>query len=583
MSPPPGDLPAVFSVAEASAARLPRPLAAPVARVVDAIAGLSTLQALYRRSQRLPDSSFVTRVLRVLAVVVDTTGDVAAIPVTGPLVVVANHPHGALDGLVLLGVIAARRADVRVLGNALLTRIPELASSVLPVDVFASSAPQTRRSLREAQRWLAAGGVLCVFPAGEVAGASRQGDDQEGHWHDTAVRLAARVGAPVVTCAIAADGRRRFRWARRVGGRARLALLPRMLLWSRGQRVRVHVHAPVRPAVARVARADLVQHLRSRTLPVTGAQARRDVDAIVARQLAPWLDARSLAETPRFAVCWFHGREAPLVLDAIGRAREVAFRAVGEGTGRAIDLDAFDEAYVHVCLWDRVEGRLAGAYRLGVLGELPQPHAPYTATLFDFTPRFFEALGSAIEVGRAFVAAPYQRQYAPLALLWAGIGRFVAARPHCRTLFGAVSLDREYGPAARQAMLTYLTQHAAASSLETCVVPKHPLGAGAGGTRLAWAGTFATADIATLDAVVARLDPHGRGVPVLLRQYLKLGARVAGASIDPAFSDVLDVLTVVDLPSAPPALLRRFMGAAHADAYLQHWAHVPRDVPRRRA
>lgn len=544
-------------------------------RVVDRVSGLAMLQRLYVDSTRQPEAQFVDRALATLAVRYAIQGELERIPSSGPVVIVANHPHGALDGLIIASLALRLRADVRIVGNRLLERIPEIARMLVPVDVFGGrdASPANARALRDALRWLQQGGCLCAFPSGEVAHGGWGPQAEESAWHDSMARLAERAGAVVVRCEIDGSAGRLFRLAGRLSPRLRTALLPRLLLRQRSRTVGVHVGVP---------------HHSVGVLAAPSAPAVVTTDA-VRREVAPLLEAQVLVRQGGLAVCWTAGDQAPALLERIGRERETAFRAVGEGTGREIDLDAFDASYLHLCLWDEPRGCLAGAYRLGLADELSRARLPlYTQTLFEHDERWLAALGPAIELGRAFLAAPYQRQFAPLALLWSGIGRFVAARPQYRTLFGAVSIDTAYGPAARHAMVTYLQQHAMALHLASLVTPRHPLtGATLADGRLAWAGTFPTPDVSLLDDVVSRLDPRGRGVPVLLRQYLKLDARAVAFSIDPAFSHVLDALTVVDLPSVPLPMLRRFMGRAGADSYLAHHdldiAAGAGQTPRRRA
>src|SRR5205814_9814130 len=95
----------------------------------------------------------------------------ASVPSTGPLVIAANHPHGALDGLVLASVVRRVRADVRILTNHLLSCIPELADLCFFVDPFGGPnvVARNRAGLRAAHLWLRKGGALIVFPSGEVA------------------------------------------------------------------------------------------------------------------------------------------------------------------------------------------------------------------------------------------------------------------------------------------------------------------------------------------------------------------------------------------------------------------------------
>ena len=96
------------------------------------------------------------------------------------------------------------------------------------------------------------------------------------------------------------------------------------------------------------------------------------------------------------------------MLDEIGRLREIAFRAVGEGTGRARDLDVFDQTYRHLFVWDRQRHEIAGAYRLGATDEILAASGTaglYTRTLFDYGDALLTQLGPALELGRSFVAS----------------------------------------------------------------------------------------------------------------------------------------------------------------------------------
>jgi hypothetical protein len=162
-------------------------------------------------------------------------------------------------------------------------------------------------------------------------------------------------------------------------------------------------------------------------------------------------------------------------------------------------------------------------------------------------------------------------------LLWSGIARFVAAHPQIRHLFGAVSIGASYSTAARAFMAAYLRRHALDRLRAPLVTPRHPL------ADSAWTDEAIDAplDPQALSASVQARDEGGKGLPVLLRQYLKLQARVLDFSVDPAFSHVLDALVAIDLPAAPRALLRRYMGQDAADAYLAH--HLRRESTQRLA
>ena len=264
-----------------------------------------------------------------------------------------------------------------------------------------------------------------------------------------------------------------------------------------------------------------------------------------------------------------HSRQIPSLLREIGRCRELAFRNAGEGTEQHLDLDRFDEHYEHLFLWHKADRRLAGAYRLVVTSDvLPRfgVGGLYTSTLFRFHPDFFRRMGPALELGRSFVMPEYQKNYAALLLLWKGITKAVQRRPEAPVLFGAVSISREYSSASRSLITAYLSDRAT-HELARMVVPRRKFRERA--MRNSQVRRLATisADIDDISLSIADIEDDGKGIPVLIRQYLKAGGRVLGFSVDPDFSNTLDALMLADLRSAPQALLERYMGRSEAQRF----------------
>jgi putative hemolysin len=283
-----------------------------------------------------------------------------------------------------------------------------------------------------------------------------------------------------------------------------------------------------------------------------------------------------LAANDDFTVYLAMASSIPRMLQEIGRSRELAFRAVGEGTGNAVDLDRFDEHYQHLFLWSKTDRRLAGAYRLAVTSDvLPRfgPNGLYTSTLFRFKPPFFERLGPAVELGRSFVLPDYQKHYASLLLLWKGIMRFVACRPESPVLFGAVSISQAYREASRGLIAAYLSDRAS-HKLARFVAPRARFHEP--GRRNPQIRHFASlaADIEDLSVCIADIEDDGKGVPVLIRQYLRMGGRLLGFNVDASFSHSLDALILTDLRTAPRALLERCMGRADAQSFLERRCSV---------
>jgi putative hemolysin len=547
----------------------------PARWLIEALPGVGLLNRLYVESQRRPEARFADRALATLGVEWHAEGYVERLPGRGPLIVVANHPTGALDGLVLLALVSRRRADVRLMANDWLASIRPMADDFVGVRTFGDGRSANVRPLRDAVRWLRDGGALIVFPAGAVSHLHAcAGLVADPEWHDGAARLAKLTDATVLPCHLSGRNSALFQAAGLFSPWLRTALLPRELLRQRGARVEVRVGRPFEPShVAGLDANDMTRRLREIAYGEGDAQARvafRPAPALQSESLADAVAAmegsRVLAETAEYSVFWFKAHEAPRLLDAIGRGREIAFRAAGEGTGEDIDLDRFDAQYVHLCLWDRQSQQVAGGYRMRVVEENDKASDLYTHSLFDFDRRLVKSLAPALELGRAFVMPTHQKRHQPLMLLWSGIARFVAAHPHIRHLFGAVSIGASYSTAARAFMTAYLRRHALDRLRAPLVTPRHPL------ADSAWTDEALDAplDPQALSASVQARDEGGKGLPVLLRQYLKLQARVLDFSVDPAFSHVLDALVAIDLPAAPRALLRRYMGPDAADAYLAH-------------
>ena len=137
----------------------------------------------------------------------------------------------------------------------------------------------------------------------------------------------------------------------------------------------------------------------------------------------------------------------------------------------------FDAFYLHLFVWDAHAASIVGAYRLGLVDEILARYGKrglYTHSLFKYRSRMLDSLSPAIELGRSFVRAEYQRSFAPLLLLWAGIGRFVERSPQYAVLFGPVSISARYAPASRRLIVEYLSTHSANTRLARYVRPRRP-------------------------------------------------------------------------------------------------------------
>ena len=515
--------------------------------------------------------------------------DLERVPRKGPLVAVANHPFGVLDGAVLAVLLSRARPDVKILTNSLLEDIPELHQQCFFVDPFRTglSAEKNKRPVKLALEWLQQGRTLAVFPAGEVSQWNlRQAQITDPAWNTLAARLIRKTGASALPVYFCGRNSVSFQLAGMINPRLRTFFLLQEFLEQRNKVVQVRIGSAIPSTLISNLENDeeATEYLRLRTyllayrgkkttsLPSKMRSALpRKIEAIAPEAPTQFIIddlnrlpvERLLVENADFAVYVARGSELPHSLEELGRLREITFRAAGEGTGRSADLDSFDPYYWHLLLWSKQNHELAGSYRAANSDEVIRQYGVkglYTNTVFRYDEQLFMKIGSALELGRSFVRPVYQRQYGPLLLLWKGIARFVAAHPETPVLFGAVSISNEYTSLSREMMVRYFERRNDGLDFAGLVQPRTPMRAPMIRRSDCRAICRVLRDLDELADPISDIEEDGKGLPILLKQYAKLGGRLVGFNLDRKFSDVLDGLVIVDLRQTQPSVLERYMG-----------------------
>ncbi|HEY5851515.1 MAG TPA: GNAT family N-acyltransferase [Lysobacter sp.] len=555
-------------------------IARPLLRTLGRWSRFDQIEAFLEANNHLRDFDFVNAGLDHLQVrYLADPGEVACIPASGRLLIVANHPSGAIDALALLDVVGRVRRDVKIVANDLLSALDPLSGLLLPVRILGGRP--SAQSLQAIDDALRAEQCVIVFPAGEVARLGLRGVT-DGRWRRGFLRFARASNAPVLPVRIEARNSALFYGASALFKPVGTALLAREMFARRAHRIVMRIGA----AVTLPPDGDPERLLRQvrRELFSLGTRRGRNPIEMAAELAAPGRPEPLIeAVEPRFVRAGIEsmtllgrtldGKQirvgrlvagSPL-LQEIGRLREVTFRAVGEGTGQRLDVDLYDSWYEHIVLWDAAAARIAGAYRVArgatVLAERGLSGL-YTASLFRYGDDAIPRIAQGMELGRSFVTPDYWGSRS-IDYLWQGIGAYLVRHRNVRYLFGPVSISAALPEQAREQIVAYYARYYGSGRPDA--VSRQPFAYRAAPPQ------FDAVDAATAFRVLkANLDALGATLPMLYKQYTDLcepgGARFLAFGVDPAFSDAVDGLIEVDLHRLRPKKRERYLGGHAPEA-----------------
>nr|MBF0223244.1 lysophospholipid acyltransferase family protein [Desulfobulbaceae bacterium] len=594
----------IFSFTEKTEGKLQKEPPKKFFRMLETLFKLRRLQNIYEEiGHEMTESHFASRVLQYLGITccLEHHEISERIPAEGPVIVVANHPFGGVEGLILLSLLSNYRTDVKVLGNQLLKRIPELATEVIAVDLFSGKKSSTTnmRALRESKRHLDTGGLLIIFPAGEVSSFKlSKWEIADPAWFRSLEWLIKKTGADVLP--IYFDGRNSvaFQVAGLIHPRLKTALLPNELLNKKNKTIHLEIGQIIsNKRLAEITHSkQLIDYLRFRTYllkqrivktqkkeasrtqqpiapPVPSAELWQDIFNLPSGQL--------LASSGHLTVYYGYAHQLPNVLPELGRLREMTFRNANEGSGKARDIDQFDDDYLHVFVWHDTSHEIIGAYRMGDVQAIYTAKGAkglYTSSLFSYRKMFFETIGPSLEMGRSFIRPEFQNSFGPLLLLWKGIGQYIARHPQYRILFGPVSISRSYSDFSRQLIAASLQKNFLLPDLARHVKPHRPLKIHTQSVK-GCAHDAVSDFVDNIDEVsrlIGDIEVNEKDIPVLLKFYLTLGCKFLAFNEDPLFGDVLDGLVLVDLLETDCKTIRRYMGEKGAQSFINY--HHPQKM-----
>lgn len=546
---------------------------------------INEVNEVFQKAEHLQGPIFVDKILQIIGISVEfDPGDLKNIPQKGAFVAIANHPYGGIEGLVLLKLLCMVRPDSKLMANFLLKKIPNLSDFFIAVNPFENVEHSSSISgLKNTLELLRSGTPIGIFPAGEVSTYKFETQQiTDKFWHPVVGKLIAKANVPVLPVYFHGNNGLLFNLLSFIHPTLRTAKLPSELFNKQGHKIRVRIGKPILPSDVPYQNNSgrLLDFLRAKVYAL-GAGLENEKKIFNPRNLfkirkspEPVIEAipvaaleEELKKLDEFKVWTEKNYQVyiaptvaiPGIIKEIGRLREITFREVGEGTNKDIDLDEYDIYYDHLFIWDMENRMIVGAYRLGKGDEIFYSMGKkgfYISELFKIKDQFYPILRQSLELGRSWVRKEYQQKPLPLFLLWKGILKYLLDHPGYRYLIGPVSISNSFSRFSKSLIVEFISKYHFDHGLAQYVKP-----------RKNFKVDFSRIDkdlllgsdesLKNLDSLISEIEASHIKVPVLLRQYLSLNAKIIAFNIDPKFSDCLDGFLIVDLQKIPAEVLEK--------------------------
>lgn len=571
----------------------------PFARFLMFLLRFDKLNRVYNQIGDKKGLDFVNELIKILQInyLVDEEELQKRIPKSGPVIVVSNHPFGGLESILLIKLLSQVRTDIKIVSTQLLQKIDPISEFFLIEDPVKRKGEKraVNHNPEKASQHLGNNGILCFFPAGEVSLFNDIHVLSDNQWQFNTLRFIKQQKVPVVPVHFQGNNSRLFYLMGNILPLLRSVKLPTEILYQRKKPVKIRIGNPV--SVAEQDKfSDVYQYgryLRAKTYLLSSKievkrffnyslKRQQKIEPVaepvphekIIQELHELGNEFLLFKLKNYSVYCAPSKRMPNILLEIGRLREITFRLVGEGTNRSIDLDEFDLYYNQMFIWDSETEMIAGAYRIGKGADIMHKYGVrgfYIQSLFRLKEDLQDMLKHTMELGRSFVVQEYQRKPMPLFLLWKGILYFTLKNPEYRYLMGPVSVSDDYSKTSKEMIIKFIMAHHFDRQLARSISPRNSYKFKTVDQNLNVIMQSMDDDINSLDKLIGDVDEMNSGLPVLLKKYIKLNAKIIGFNVDPKFNNCLDGLIVLDLCDVPPNTIETLSKEANDGSILQQF------------
>ncbi len=569
----------------AKASRLDKLYLPGLASLLMEVMKINEVNEVFNKAEHLHGLTFVDKILQIVGISIEfDENELKNIPKQGAFIAIANHPYGGIEGLVLLKLLCTVRPDSKLMANFLLKKIPNLSDYLIAVNPFENVEHSSSISgIKNTLELLRSGTPIGIFPAGEVSTYKFETQQiTDKLWHPVVGKIIAKANVPVVPVYFHGNNGLLFNLLSMIHPTLQTAKLPSELFNKHGHKIRVRIGKPVLPSDGPYQNntSKFLDFLRAKTYALgTGLENEKRIfnprnlfkirkspkaivdaipEAVLGKEIEKLQELKIWTEK-NFEVYITPTSNIPHIIKEIGRLREITFREVGEGTNKQIDLDEYDIYYDHLFIWDTQTRMIVGAYRLGKGDEIFYSMGKrgfYLSELFKIREQFYPILRKSLELGRSWIRKEYQLRPLPLFLLWKGILKYLVTNPQYQYLIGPVSISNRFSKFSKSLIVDFISSHHFDHELAQYVKPRKDFKIDF--SKIDKDLLLESSDtLKDLDSLISEVETTHMKVPVLIRQYIALNAKIICFNIDPKFSDSLDGFLVVDLEKIPEEMLEK--------------------------